>query len=88
MMLILPWVRFTRQWPEMRHVFQCSSLALLLDSAAYLASEKLDGSNLAVTSRGVVASRRTVLLNRQAYGLHNMGTTASAIPQYMFIAMW
>ncbi len=56
--------RFTRQWPEMRHVFQCSSLALFLDSASYHTSEKLDGSNLAVTSRGVVASRRTVLLNR------------------------
>jgi hypothetical protein len=48
----------------MRHVFQCSSLALLLDSAAYFVSEKLDGSNLAVTSRGVVASRRNVLLHR------------------------
>jgi hypothetical protein len=56
--------RFTRQWPEMRHVFQCSSLALFLDSASYHTSEKLDGSNLAVTSRGVVASRRNVLLNR------------------------
>jgi hypothetical protein len=48
----------------MRHVFQCSSLALLLDSSAYFVSEKLDGSNLAVTSRGVVASRRNVLLHR------------------------
>jgi len=53
----------TRQWPEMRHIFQSSEFTELLDETA-LVSEKLDGSNVAVSSRGFASSRRNILLNR------------------------
>ena len=56
---------FSRQWPKMEHIFL--SPRLETHSAVnprVLVSEKYDGSNLAVSSEGVVASRRTVLLVR------------------------
>jgi len=54
---------FTKQWPEMRHVFQSENLEKYLEpGVAGFVSEKLDGSNLAVTSRGVVSSRRNILM--------------------------
>ena len=54
---------FTNQWPEIKHIFQSSSFTSLLGQLPFV-SEKLDGSNLALSSRGVISSRRTVLLNR------------------------
>ena len=54
---------FTNQWPEIKHIFQSFSFTSLLGQRPFV-SEKLDGSNLALSSRGVISSRRTVLLNR------------------------
>lgn len=54
---------FTKQWPEMRHFFQSENLEEYLETGVTgFVSEKLDGSNLAVTSRGVVSSRRNILM--------------------------
>ena len=54
---------FTKQWPEMRHIFQSVHLSHYLTSGARgWVAEKLDGSNVAVTSSGVIASRRNILL--------------------------
>ena len=54
----------TKQWPEIRHVFQSGHLDdYIRNNVLCVVAEKLDGSNLSVSSRGVVASRRTVLLN-------------------------
>ena len=54
---------FTKQWPEMRHIFQSQRLSHYVTSGARgWVSEKLDGSNVAVTSAGVIASRRNILL--------------------------
>ena len=54
---------FTKQWPEMRHIFQSGHLSHYLTSGARgWVAEKLDGSNVAVTSSGVIASRRNILL--------------------------
>ena len=62
---------FTNQWPEIKHIFQSSSFTSLLGQRPFV-SEKLDGSNLALSSRGVISSRRTVLLNRpDSYTLLN-----------------
>jgi len=54
---------FTKQWPEIKHVFQSQRLESYLsnNSVGYV-SEKFDGSNLAVTSNGVISSRRNILL--------------------------
>ena len=47
----------------MLHIFQSQKLGLYNQQATVgLVSEKFDGSNIAITSRGVVASRRKVLL--------------------------
>ena len=55
---------FTKQWPEMRHLFQSPHLSHLLASCARgWVAEKLDGSNVAVSSAGVIASRRNILLS-------------------------
>lgn len=57
--------RFTRQWPEIKHIFQSSSLEQCLDKGSLvLVSEKLDGSNVALTSHHIVASRRNILSNK------------------------
>ena len=56
---------FTKQWPKIKHVFQSRRLKRYTEQATKcLVSEKLDGSNIAVTSREVVASRRKVLLDK------------------------
>ena len=54
---------FTKQWPEIKHVFQSPKLNTFMakNTVGYVA-EKLDGSNLAVTSNGVISSRRNILL--------------------------
>jgi len=50
---------FTRQWPEMKHIFQSKNLQQYVDTSQQgFVSEKLDGSNVAVTSYGVIASRK------------------------------
>ena len=55
---------FTKQWPEMKHVFHSSQLCRYTkEKTLGFVAEKLDGSNLAVTSRKVIASRRNVLLS-------------------------
>ena len=55
---------FTRQWPEIRHVFQSPNLEhYVADKVVGFLAEKLDGSNVAVTSNNVIASRRNILLN-------------------------
>lgn len=47
----------------MRHIFQSQHLSHYVTSGARgWVSEKLDGSNVAVTSAGVIASRRNILL--------------------------
>ena len=49
----------------MQHIFQSQKLGLYSQQATVgLVSEKFDGSNIAITSRGVVASRRKVLLQQ------------------------
>lgn len=54
----------TWQWPETRHLFQYDKLVATLESdATVFVSEKIDGSNISVSSDGVIASRRCVLLN-------------------------
>jgi len=54
---------FTKQWPEIKHVFQSDNLVLYLSkNIPGVVSEKLDGSNLAVTSSGLICSRRNILL--------------------------
>jgi len=54
---------FTKQWPEIKHVFQSQKLKTYLDEKVTgLVAEKFDGSNLAVTSNGVISSRRNILL--------------------------
>ena len=56
---------FTRQWPEIRHVFQTPNLEHhVLNKTQCYVSEKLDGSNVAVTSNKVIASRRNILLHQ------------------------
>lgn len=56
---------FTKQWPEIKHIFQSEKLTKYLEkNAVGFVAEKLDGSNLAVTSRGVISSRRNILLNK------------------------
>ena len=54
---------FTKQWPEIKHIFHSAQLGHYTkeETLGYV-SEKLDGSNVAVTSRRVIASRRHVLL--------------------------
>ena len=55
---------FTKQWPEIKHIFHSSQLCrYTTEKTVGFVSEKLDGSNLAVTSRRVIASRRNVLLS-------------------------
>jgi len=54
---------FTKQWPEIKHVFQSQKLeSYLSKNIVGYVSEKFDGSNLAVTSNGVISSRRNILL--------------------------
>ena len=49
----------------MQHIFQSQKLWLYNQQATVgLVSEKFDGSNIAISSRGVVASRRKVLLQQ------------------------
>jgi len=55
---------FTKQWPEIKHVFQSDNLVnYLSNSTPGVVSEKLDGSNLSVTSNRLICSRRNILLN-------------------------
>ena len=55
---------FTKQWPEIKHVFHSTLLGHYTNEKTVgLVAEKLDGSNVAVTSRKVIASRRNVLLS-------------------------
>ena len=55
---------FTKQWPEIKHIFQSGNLnQYLSDNVIGYVAEKLDGSNVAVTSKGVISSRRNILLN-------------------------
>ena len=54
---------FSRQWPKIQPIFQSPNLETHgTENPTVLVSEKYDGSNLAVSSKGVVASRRTILL--------------------------
>ena len=54
---------FSLQWPSIKHIKSSKNLRKYSTKATVaLVSEKYDGSNLAVTSHGVVASRRKVLL--------------------------
>ena len=54
---------FNRQWPKIQPIFQSPNLETYgTENPTVLVSEKYDGSNLAVSSKGVVASRRTILL--------------------------
>ena len=54
---------FSLQWPSIKRLGDSKNLRQYSTKATPgLVSEKYDGSNLAVTSRGVVASRRKVLL--------------------------
>jgi len=54
---------FSRQWPKIQTIFQSPNLETYgSENPTVLVSEKYDGSNLAVSSKGVVASRRTILL--------------------------
>ena len=54
---------FTKQWPEMKHIFQSRNLkTYAATSQTGYVAEKLDGSNVAVTSARVIASRRNILL--------------------------
>ena len=54
---------FSRQWPKIQPIFQSPNLETYgTENPTVLVSEKYDGSNLAVSSKGVVASRRTILL--------------------------
>jgi len=53
----------------MRHIFQSRHLSHYVTSGARgWVAEKLDGSNVAVTSAGVIASRRNILLARPTPG--------------------
>ena len=55
---------FTKQWPEIKHIFQSGNLnQYISDNVIGYVAEKLDGSNVAVTSKGVISSRRNILLN-------------------------
>ena len=54
---------FSRQWPKIQSIFQSPNLETYgSENPTVLVSEKYDGSNLAVSSKGLVASRRTILL--------------------------
>jgi len=54
---------FTRQWPKIVHIFECdASIASQFDSTA-LVSEKLDGSNISISNKNYLTSRRNILLN-------------------------
>ena len=55
---------FKYQWPQINSVYIAKNLMvdLLAQNPIALVSEKLDGSNLSVSSNGVVASRRKVIL--------------------------
>ena len=62
-----PTIPNDRPWPKIDNIVECANLRLLLErNASAVVSEKLDGSNLAVSSDGVVASRRFVILNEAA----------------------
>merc|ERR1719300_820594 len=55
---------FTRQWPEIKHIFQSLNLKTYIENAHYgSVAEKLDGSNVAVSSKRIIASRRNILLS-------------------------
>ena len=53
---------FKYQWPQINSVYIAKNLMvdLLTENPIALVSEKLDGSNLSVSSNGVVASRRKI----------------------------
>ena len=55
---------FKYQWPQINSVYIAKNLMvdLLAENPIALVSEKLDGSNLSVSSNGVVASRRKIIL--------------------------
>jgi len=54
---------FTRQWPKIGHLFECdASIAAQFDTPA-LVSEKLDGSNMSISNKNYLTSRRNILLN-------------------------
>ena len=55
---------FKYQWPMINSVYIAKNLMveLLAENPIALVSEKLDGSNLSVSSNGVVASRRKIIL--------------------------
>ena len=54
---------FLNQWPEIQSVYLAKEtmINLLKTNPITLISEKLDGSNLSVSSKGIVASRRKVI---------------------------
>jgi len=53
---------FTKQWPEMKHIFQLDNLQKYADHGNGFVAEKLDGSNVAISSNNIISSRRNVLM--------------------------
>ena len=55
---------FTQQWPKTSHLHRGHLTNYYKHNTPCTVSEKLDGSNFSVTSQGVIASRRKVVLVR------------------------
>lgn len=53
---------FTKQWPEMKHIFQLDNLQKYADQGNGFVAEKLDGSNVAISSNHIISSRRNILM--------------------------